>query len=345
FGTRYTMRVFLALLLLLLPSLAHADEGADALAFNLWLANYRADAITRGIKPEWLDAGLAGVTFQPRVIGHDRTQPGSAGRPRTFPEYLAGKFHGDRIPAGQRRFAEHRAALMAAEQASGVPAATIASIWGIESSYGRVIGTFDLPSALATLAYEGRRRALFTAELDAAVKMVGEAHATRAQMRGSWAGAFGQTQFLPTSYLRNGRDGDGDGRVDLWNSLPDVFQSIGEYLKQAGWKRGETWGFRAIVPAGANRADLAAADVPQRCVQPISRHSRLMTASEWRARGFVAVNAAWPDDNALMSLIEPDGPGQGAFLVTQSYRAILGYNCSNLYALSVGLLGDAIAAP
>ena len=135
-----------------------------------------------------------------------------------------------------------------------MPAAVIAAIWGIETSYGRVLGRYDLPSALATLAFDGRRRDLFTRELDAAVQMVGEGRVAREAMKGSWAGAFGQTQFLPSSYLAYGRDGDGDGKVDLWGSQPDVFASIANYLAESGWQPGEAWGFRTLVPDGFDRS-------------------------------------------------------------------------------------------
>lgn len=335
--------------LLALAAPAAADETRASpeqqAAFAEWLNVYRAEATARGLNPEWLEETLAGVALVPSVIGADRSQPGTAARPVRFPDYLAAKFRGDRIPYGQRQFAANRALLARAEAGSGVPAAVIAAIWGIETSYGRVMGRHDLPSALATLAFEGRRRELFTRELDAAVRMVGEGHATRAAMKGSWAGAFGQTQFLPSSYLSHGRDGDGDGRVDLWASPADVFASIGHYLASSGWQAGEAWGFRALVPDAFDRASVAASEAPTRCVAPLSRHSALKPAREWRALGFTPVNAAWPADDVPMSLIEPDGPGQGAYLVSRSYRAILGYNCSNLYALSVTLLADAISLP
>lgn len=333
---------------LLLAGSGRADETLvtprQRAEFAAFLASYREQAAARGLAPAWLDAALAGVQLVPGVIGADRSQPGS-GRPISLPDYLAAKFRADRIPHGQRRFAEQRDALARAEAATGVPAAIIAAVWGIETSYGRVMGRHDLPSALATLAFEGRRRELFTRELDAAVRMVGEGHAARDQLKGSWAGAFGQTQFLPSSYLAHGRDGDGDGRVDLWASLPDVFASIGHYLVSAGWRRGEPWGFRVLLPQGFDRSLVIQDAPPTRCLVPLSRHSALRPAASWRGAGVVAVNGNWPADNVELSLIEPDGPGQGAFLVTRSYRAILGYNCSNLYALSVGLLADAISLP
>ena len=346
----HSLRV-LVLLACAIPAAAPvcADETrilpAEQAAFADWLNIYRAEATARGLKPEWLDAALVDVNLAPHIIGADRSQPGSAARPLRFPEYLAGKFRGDRIPYGQRQFGANRDMLAKAEAQSGVPAAVIAAIWGIETSYGRVLGRHDLPSALATLAYEGRRRALFTRELDAAVRMIGEGHVTRAQMKGSWAGAFGQTQFLPSSYLSYGRDGDGDGKVDLWASQADVFASIGHYLAKSGWQRSENWGFRTLLPDAFDRASVAASEPPTRCIVPLARHSTLKTAREWRTLGLTPVNGAWPADDVMMSLIEPDGAGQGAYLVTRSYRAILGYNCSNLYALSVSLLSDAIRLP
>ena len=346
---RYLRLIALSALFLATAVPSIADEvrvsAADQAAFADWLNLYRAQAMTRGLKPEWLDAALTDVKLAPHIIGADRNQPGSAARPLRFPDYLAAKFRGDRIPYGQRQFSANRALLAKAEADSGVPAAVIAAIWGIETSYGRVLGRHDLPSSLATLAYEGRRRDLFTRELDAAVRMVGEGHVTRDQLKGSWAGAFGQTQFLPSSYLTYGRDGDGDGKVDLWGSVPDVFASIGHYLAQSGWQRGEDWGFRTLVPDDFDRTSVAASEPPARCVVPLSRHSALKPAGEWRALGFTPVNAAWPADDVAMSLLEPDGEGQGAYLVTRSYRAILGYNCSNLYALSVSLLANAISLP
>lgn len=334
---------------LLFATPAGADEtpvsAEQRAAFAVFLDQYRAQAAARGLDPAWIDATLAGANLVPQVIGADRSQPGSATRPIRFPEYLAGKFFGDRIPHGQRRFAEQARLLAVAQAQTGVPAAIIAAVWGIETSYGRVMGRHDLPSAVATLAFEGRRRELFTRELDALVRMVGEGRVPRDQLKGSWAGAFGQTQFLPTSYLAHGQDGDGDGKVDLWDSAPDVFASIGNYLVKAGWQRGEAWGFRTLVPDGFERASVAAPEPPSRCVVPLSRHSALKPASQWRALGFTPVNAAWPEDAVAMSLIEPDGEGQGAYLVTASYRALLGYNCSNMYALSVSLLADAISRP
>jgi lytic murein transglycosylase len=337
------MRVLLVAAALLLAAPAGADETPPADGFPVWLANYKAAAQARGLKPEWLEATLGGATYSARAVELDRNQPDDSGRRNVFADYLARQLTPQRVDDGLARIPANRDALLKASAASGVPPEIIAAIWGMESSYGRIMGGFDLPSAIATLAYDGRREALFTRELDALVRMVGERGMRRDQLKGSWAGAFGQAQFLPSSYLAHAADGDGDGRADLWASAPDAFASIGRYLKDNGWVAGTGWGFAVGVPPGFDRATVANPVRPTQCIRPLERHSRWLPASEWRAKGFIPLNAVWPADATEMSLVEPDGPGQGAYLTTRSYRAILEYNCSNFYALSVALLGNALA--
>jgi lytic murein transglycosylase len=333
-------RLFLVLLLLAAP--AGADETGAELGFPVWLSTYRQGAVARGLKPEWLDSTLGGVQYLPRVVALDRQQPDDPNRRAVFASYLARQLTPERIAAGQERAPPYASVLRRVAAETGVPPAIMAAIWGMETSYGRVMGSTDLPSALATLAYDGRRETLFTRELDAVVRIIGENRVPRSSLVGSWAGAFGHPQFLPSSYLTHARDGDGDGRIDIVRSVPDSLASIGQYLKANGWNAGVPWGFRVVVPMGFDRATVANPVRPTRCVRPLERHSRWLPAKEWRARGFMPVNAAWPADAVEMSLVEPDGPGTGAYLTTRSYRAILEYNCSNFYALSVALLADAL---
>jgi membrane-bound lytic murein transglycosylase B len=288
---------------------------------------------------------LAGVRLDSQALRLDRAQPDGSNRPVLFNEYLAAKFRGDRVARGRRLLEANSVALAQASAQSGVPAHVIAAVWGIETSYGRVTGDHDLVAALATLAYDGRRRALFERELDAAVRMVGEGHVARGAMRGSWAGAFGQLQFLPSSYLSWGRDGDGDGRVDVWRSLPDVYGSIGAYLGEHGW-RGQQWGFAVVLPLDFDRSQIANDGAESRiCPASLKRHSRQLTASQWQQLGIVSPAGAWPGDDVPLSLIEPDGPGGNAWLTTPAFRALLSYNCSNYYAISLGMLADALGAP
>ena len=336
-------RLALLIAALLLPASAFADETPAELGFPIWLEKYKAGAAERGLKPEWVAATLEGAEYLPRVVSLDRNQPDDSGRKNVFADYLARQLTQQRIDDGKSRAAANADALKRISAQTGVPPEIIVAIWGMETSYGRILGNFDLPSAVATLAYDGRREALFTRELDALVRMVGEGHAYRSQLKGSWAGAFGQSQFLPSSYLAYAKDGDGDGREDIWTSAPDTFASIGNYLQKNGWQAGVPWGFRTVVPAGFDRATVANPEEPKSCIRPLKVHSKWLPAADWKAKGMIPMNALWPADATPMALVEPDGPGNGAFLVTKSYRAIMEYNCSNFYALSVALLGDAVA--
>ena len=215
------------------------------------------------------------------------------------------------------------------------------AIYGHETAYGKVTGSFDLPQALATLAFDGRRRGLFEPELLATMQMV-ERGVPRQVLVGSWAGAFGYPQFLPSVYLRVARDGDGDGQARIWSSEADAIASIGWYLHQAGWRRSEPWGVAVRVPAALDQSRLQSRLQPTRCPRVFARHSRWQTIAEWRRLGILTDDGNWPADNVQATLLEPDGPGRTAYLLTGNYRAILDYNCSNFYALSVGLLADEI---
>lgn len=340
---RFTFLLVVSLVLpFMSPASAQDQRESD---FISWLERYRNDATTRGLPQDWLDKALTDLSFNPRVVELDRNQPDDSGRRNIFADYLARRLTADRIARGASEKATWGSALARAEAAHGVPGPILLGIWGMETDYGRVTGSLDTIRALASLAFDGRREALFTRELDAAVRMVGEGKATRQQMRGSWAGAMGQPQFLPSSYLSFAVDGDGDGRADIWGSVPDTLASIGNYLKANGWQPGVPWGFRVLVPEGFDRASVANPDKPTSCVRPLERHSRFLPASEWRRLGFTAPGAAFPADDVEMSLVEPDGPGTPTYLTTRNYRALLTYNCSNFYALSVALLGDALAGP
>lgn len=336
------LRRLAALLFTLL--LAAPAAAQPALSFADWLVQYRAGAVARGLEPAWLDRALAGLEPQPRVIELDRAQPDAPGR-AIFSAYLDRQLTAERIATGRQRHGERAALLRRLEAEHGVPGQVLIAIWGMETSYGRVMGGFDIVRALATLAWDGRRAELFTRELDAAVRMVGEGRVNRETFRGSWAGAFGHPQFLPSSYLRFAIDGDGDGRADIMTNPADALASIANYLKQNGWTAGAGWGLRVAPPPGFDAASVANPEQPTSCVRPMQAHSRFLPAREWRARGFQALGGQWPADDVEMSFVQPDGPGTAAFLTTRNYRAIMAYNCSNFYALSVALLADALGTP
>jgi membrane-bound lytic murein transglycosylase B len=315
----------------------------DDAGFQTYLGTLRGQAEAKGVSRATLDAVLPTLTLNQRVIELDRQQPGgtSIAAIPNFAPYKAQHLSSALISRGQSTYVSERSRLQRIEQQTGVPESIMVAIWGHETSYGRVMGGFDLPRALATLAYEGRRRDLFADEFIATLQMM-DRGVPRSQLVGSWAGATGGPQFLPSVYLRLARDGDGDGRADIWTSSADTLASIGNYFSNAGWRPGQPWGFAVSVPGSFDRGQIVNRLVSPRCPRVFQRHSGWKTMAEWRALGIVPQARGWPADTVLATLIEPDGPGQTAYLLTGNYRVILDYNCSNFYALSVGLLADAV---
>ena len=286
---------------------------------------------------------MTGLTLNPRVVELDRAQPGSDsnGPVAMFAPYRIAHVDAARIARGREVYAAQRWRLAGIERQTGVPESVMVAIWGNETNYGSYTGNFDLLRSLASLAYEGRRRTLFAGEFVDALKML-DRGVPRDRLKGSWAGATGNPQFLPSAYLRLARDADGDGRADIWGSAADTLASIGNYFVNAGWRPGEPWGVAVRVPAGFNRDEVRNRLLSPRCPRVFARHSAWRTMAEWRALGVVPIGGAWPGDWVQATLLEPDGPDATAYLLTGNYRVILDYNCSNFYALSVGLLADAV---
>ncbi len=320
-----------------IPSGASEDAG-----FLAYLDMVRSKALGEGVRSATIDAAFAGLTVNPRVIQLDRGEPTPANAPiPAFAPYRARHVDTARITRGRRAYVANRGRLSSIEQQTGVPESVMVAIYGHETNYGAFVGDFDLVRSLATLAYEGRRRSLFEPELIATLKLL-DRGISRSTLVGSYAGATGYPQFLPSVYLRMARDGDGDGRADIWASEADALASIANYFVKSGWRAGQPWGIAVAVPAGLNTAALANRTVPPRCPRVFDRHSRWLTMAEWRALGVVPTSGSTLGDDVLATLLEPDGRGNTAYLLTSNYRAILDYNCSNFYALSVGLLADAV---
>ena len=321
------------------PAVAQDEAG-----FRAYLAQLRPRAIAQGVRPETFDGVTAGLTFNPRVVELDRQQPeASPNAPiPSFAPYRAQHVDAARIGRGRAAYQRARPRLARIEAETGVPESIMVAIWGHETNYGAYTGNFDLPRSLASLAYEGRRRTLFEGEFLATLKMI-DRGVPRDRLKGSWAGAFGYPQFLPSVYLRLARDGDGDGRADIWSNEADTLASIANYFVNAGWRPGQPWGLAVTVPTGLDRRDMRSPVVSPRCPRVHERHSRWRTIAEWRRLGVMAQEGRWPTDDVLATLLEPDGPGRTAYLLTGNYRVILDYNCSNFYALSVGLLADEVA--
>jgi lytic murein transglycosylase len=298
----------------------------------------------QGVREATIQANVPALTMNQRVIELERSEPvarTSGGVVGALAPYLRSHVTGSLIRRGQNNYADHYRALRSLEARYGVDPAVLMSIWGLETSYGTVTGRTDLLQALASLGYYGRRRNLFETEFVAALQLMDQG-VPRWRLKGSWAGATGYPQFMPSVALRLRADGDGDGYADIWSNELDGLASIAMYLRDAGWKPNVAWGIRVRTPPSLNRAPLVSRTTAPRCPQVYRRHSRWLTMREWRALGVTPLGRSIPE-NEMASLIEPDGPDATAYLLTSNYRAILDYNCSNFYGISVGVLADAIA--
>jgi len=336
---RRQLRPFLlALLALLLGVPACAQDSS----FDAYLQGVAGRARAAGVSEGTIASALSGLTPNERVMALDGDNVSSGGAATGFPPlapYIASHNTQARIDGGRRAYGRLASLAAQVEARYGVPAPILFAIWGHETSYGAVRGNFDLVRSLATLAWEGRRRELFEAELIDTLRIL-DTGIPRGTMIGSWAGAFGNPQFLPSVYLRLAVDGDGDGVRNIWTSEADTLYSIANYFRDAGWRPGQPWAVRAYVPNSVDRSALAGEVVAPVCPRVHVRHSQWRTVAEWRALG-VTPQAPIADD-AMVALFEPDGPAAPSYLITQNYRVILEYNCSNYYAMSVGLLADAI---
>lgn len=327
--------------------LANAPAVAqDEAGFQAYINGpLRQQALREGVSARTLDAVLPSLSYNARVVELDRDQPGGTNPNAPIPNfapYRARHVDAARINRGRATYSRLRPQLARVERETGVPESIMVAIFGHETNYGSYTGDFDLPRSLATLAYEGRRRSLFAGEFIATMKMI-DRGVPRERLKGSWAGAFGYPQFLPSIYLRLARDGDGDGVANIWSNEADTLASIANYFVNAGWRPGQPWGVAVNVPTSLNRSAVTNRTRSPRCGRVFDRHSGWKTMAEWRALGVVPQSGSWPADNIQATLLEPDGPGRTAYLLTGNYRVILDYNCSNFYALSVGLLADEVA--
>ncbi len=278
------------------------------------------------------------------MIDLERSEPvarTSGGVVGALSPYLRAHVTPTLVARGRNNYSNLYSGLRSIESRYGVEAPVLLAIYGHETSYGLVTGSTDLLGALASLGYYGRRREFFETEFVSALKLMDQG-VPRWRLKGSWAGATGFPQFMPSVALRLRADGDGDGYADIWSDELDGLASIANYLRDAGWKPNVHWGIPVRTPSNLNRAALRTTLTAQRCPQVYRRHSRWLTMREWRSLGVTPLGVSLPESE-MASLIEPDGPYATAYLLTTNYRAILDYNCSNFYAISVGVLADSIA--
>ncbi|CAK0745026.1 membrane-bound lytic murein transglycosylase B [uncultured Gammaproteobacteria bacterium] len=297
-----------------------------AATFPEWLQGLRSEARSQGISQRTLDVALAHVRLIERVIELDGSQPEFT---RPVWSYLDSAVSETRIRQGRDKLTAHAALLHRVEAEFGVPGEILAGFWGIESDYGRDMGGFNVIDALATLAFKSRRGGYFRGELLAALKILDKGDVARERMTGSWAGAMGQTQFMPTIFLKHATDYDGNGRRDIWDSMPDVLASTAHFVKGIGWRTGESWGEEVRLPQ-----DFPWGEAELTITKPID---------EWRRLGVRPVRGGeLAGGGELASVLIPGGYSGPAFLVRENFRVIMRYNPAISYALAVALLADRI---
>lgn len=306
-----------------IPAATPSAELVAPVSFETWLAGFKDKALASGIDPALFARAFANLEPDPSVIEADRSQPEFS---RPVWEYLDGALSATRVRKGQALLTEQRAVLDRIERQYGVDRRTLVAIWGMESNFGQFMGSKSVIRSLATLAHEGRRPAFAEEQLLAALQILQHGDIQPAGMLGSWAGAMGQTQFIPSTYNTHAVDFDGDGRRDIWNSSADALASAAHYLQASGWQAGQPWGFEVTLPQGF---DYALADPSSR--KPLR---------EWQALGVNTGQLAPQLLDQSAALLLPAGHRGPAFVTLPNFRAILKYNNSSSYALAVGLLGE-----
>jgi len=301
---------------------AHAQAG-----FESWLRGFAQRAARRGISQDTLNAAFSGVSFLTDVVVNDSRQAEVA---KPLQNYLSSAASGARLAGGRRALGRYRSLLDRIERRYGVEKEVIVAIWGMESAFGGFRGSAPVFSTLATLAYEGRRRALFEAELLAALKILEAGHTSAAQMKGSYAGAMGHTQFMPSTFHAHAQDFDGDGRRNIWSDDPsDALASAAGLLKAEGWRKGQPWAIEVRLPEGFDLA-LTGRVYPR-------------SARDWRRLGVRSAQGRRLPDNGPGALILPAGPRGPVFMIYDNFHVLKTYNYADSYVIGVGHLSDKLA--
>ncbi len=310
-------------------SSAYAEEQAS---FDDYVYSLKQQALIKGYNDEFLAPIFASIKERKAVVKADRNQPEKR---LTLDTYLATRVPDWKVKQAYEKYQEHRDVLERIAKEYGVQARFIVALWGNESNFGRIQGNHPVLSSLASLAHEGRRKTLFESQFFAALQILDEGHITLEDFKGSWAGAMGQSQFMPTSFLNYAVDANGDGKKDIWNSPEDVFASIANYLKQEGWSENGTWGRQVKL-----NANFPVAEIPQ--LEGLSK-LRKKSLAQWQALGVTRFDgSALPNANLQASLILPDGPDGRIYLVYDNFDTLMRWNRSYYFGISVAYLSERI---
>ena len=329
------LRAGMLLLLFMLPQLAQA-AGVE---FDTWLAGVRTQALAQGVRAETVDAAFAGLEPDPRVLVFDARQPEFV---QTFAEYLQARVTPARVASARKYYEQNRAILRAIGARYQVDPQYLVAFWGLESSFGNYQGKYQVIRSLATLAYDPRRQTFFTRELLAALRVLDEGHVPLAEFVGGWAGAMGQNQFMPSSFLNYAQDFDGDGKKNIWGNRQDVWASIAYYLNQNKWQAGKPWGLEVDIARPVDFASVMPASAPGGC-RAMRDQTRPQTLAAWAASG-VTPRQVTPDNGQQYRMVVAEAGERVGYLVGANFNSILSYNCANKYAVSIGLMADRIVA-
>lgn len=306
----------------------------DFSGFESWLVRIAEEAQIRGISRKTVGAAFVGLEPDPRVIRFDRRQPEFV---QTFEEYLQDRVTESRISQAREYFLQEEMLLRRIAEKYDVDPQFLIAFWGLESSFGRYQGNYSIIRSLATLGFDTRRSKFFTEELFNALQILEEGHVTPDEFVGGWAGAMGQNQFMPSSFLNYAADFDGDGKKNIWSSRADVWASIANYLHMNGWKKGAGWGFRVVLPQDLDFERLRPPTNSSGC-RALRHHSERLSLQEWAGLGIQPIRPF--EKSQRYALVIPDDGVKTSYLVGGNFRTILSYNCANKYAVSVGLLAD-----
>lgn len=298
--------------------------------FNQYVVTLKQEAVEQGFRAEFVDQAFANVEFYERAVSSDKNQPEFK---LTLDKYLSTRVPDWKVKQAVDKYTENKEVLEAVGKKFGVQPRFIVALWGNESNFGRIQGKFPVVSALTTLAYEGRREAMFKKQLFAALKILDEGHIEQEKFVGSWAGAMGQSQFMPSSFLAYAYDFDGDGKKDIWGNQADVFASIANYLKTVGWDDSQTWGRQVKIPEDFD-TKLSGLD-----------KNKMRTLSEWQALGVRRYDGSdLPSRELKASLIMPDDAKGRIYLVYENFHTLMNWNRSTYFGSAVGYLSDRIKA-
>jgi membrane-bound lytic murein transglycosylase B len=307
---------------------ASIAQEAENHRFHSWLMKFNTEAEQAGVSNKTLYAFMKDAKYLPKVIVLDRKQPDKT---KTFEQYLQAAMPDKRVKMAREKYAENKKLLNEIGRKYGVQPKYIVALWGSESDFGRNMGNFKITDSLATLAFEGRRADFFKGELIKALKMIDSENVEESEMKGSWAGAMGQTQFMPTSFLEFAVDYDGDGKKDIWGTKADVFASIANYLSKTGWDNKSSWGREVMLPQGFNTALLG--------------KTTEKSIAEWKKLGIKNLNGKpIPSKNGVQASVirVEDNDDSRAFLVYPNYKIVLKWNRSLYFATTIGMLADKI---